>query len=317
MDELTEQEFQAQLAALERGEALPAGLPAEDAADLALAGRLLAQRVQPGPDLLAAVRRSTAALPPARRFRWPRFDLKAPTRRKSMSARRIPAWQRVAVGLAALVLAFGITMAAFPSARAAVLNLIRQIGGVTIVETEQYPHSPEQRQGGSMNMHDTSPDTAPEQLFTAQSCSLAEARALLPFDFAVPTWAPAGFVQDDQVRIFLPPEGMTDTVFLVDRLQVSWSDPSRPAYIYFYVAHCQVPDCEQRWLVGTDSADVVQVRGQEAALVRGSWDVDTQRYENSGMLNLLWKEGEVFYSLVGFESATSVDDLVHMAESMP
>lgn len=234
-----------------------------------------------------------------------------------MSARRIPAWQRVAVGLAVLVLAFGITMAAFPSARAAVLDLIRQIGGVTIVETEQYPHRPEQRQGGSMNMHDTSPETAPEQTFTVQTYSLAEARALLPFDFAVPTWAPAGFVQDDQVRIFLPPEGMTHTVFLMDNVQLTWEDPSRHASIYLYATHCQVADCEQRWLVGLDSAEVLQVRGQEAALVRGSWDVDTQRYENSGMLNLLWKEGEVFYSLIGFECTTSPDDLVHMAESMP
>lgn len=58
MSGLSDREYHAWLSAVERGEALPADLSADDAADLALAGRLLALRAAPSPGLMTRVRQT-------------------------------------------------------------------------------------------------------------------------------------------------------------------------------------------------------------------------------------------------------------------
>lgn len=68
MSGLSDREFHTWLGAVERGEELPATLPPDDVADLALAGRLLALRAAPSPRLAAKVRRTVA--PPALAPRW-------------------------------------------------------------------------------------------------------------------------------------------------------------------------------------------------------------------------------------------------------
>lgn len=64
MSRLSEREFHAWLDSIERGEELSAILPPEDAADLALARRLLALRTAPTSRLEAKVRGMVAATPP-------------------------------------------------------------------------------------------------------------------------------------------------------------------------------------------------------------------------------------------------------------
>jgi hypothetical protein len=61
MNDLSDERFEAWLEAVERDEGLPADLNAEDAADLSLAGRLLALRASPGPSLIARVQCIVAA----------------------------------------------------------------------------------------------------------------------------------------------------------------------------------------------------------------------------------------------------------------
>jgi hypothetical protein len=58
---LSDQEFHVWLNALERGEELPAALPADDAADLVLARRLLALRAAPSPHLASQVEQMVVA----------------------------------------------------------------------------------------------------------------------------------------------------------------------------------------------------------------------------------------------------------------
>lgn len=75
MRTLSDQEFQAWLDALERGDELPPTLPAEDAADLALAVRLFALRSRPDPGLAHRIRQNMGAVTfPHRRpspvWRW-------------------------------------------------------------------------------------------------------------------------------------------------------------------------------------------------------------------------------------------------------
>jgi hypothetical protein len=64
MNDLSDEQFQAWLDAVERDEGLPADLSAEDAADLSLASRLLALRASPGPSLIARVQYIVAASVP-------------------------------------------------------------------------------------------------------------------------------------------------------------------------------------------------------------------------------------------------------------
>jgi hypothetical protein len=70
MNSLSDPEFNAWLDQVALGEALPPGLPARDAADLALARRLLALRAAPPPRLLHRIREAPVAAP-ART--WPRL----------------------------------------------------------------------------------------------------------------------------------------------------------------------------------------------------------------------------------------------------
>lgn len=65
MSELSDPEFDAWLDVVERGEPLPASLPTEDVADLAMARRLLALRAEPSPRLKTRVARFAAASPRA------------------------------------------------------------------------------------------------------------------------------------------------------------------------------------------------------------------------------------------------------------
>ena len=67
MSGLSDQEFHSWLSALEQGEELPASLPLDDVADLALARRLLAMRAESTPRLRARVRQTTSAAAASRR----------------------------------------------------------------------------------------------------------------------------------------------------------------------------------------------------------------------------------------------------------
>ena len=58
MSGLSDQEFQAWLEAVERGEKVPASLPPDDAADLGLARRLMSIRAVPSPRLSARIERN-------------------------------------------------------------------------------------------------------------------------------------------------------------------------------------------------------------------------------------------------------------------
>jgi hypothetical protein len=95
MSELSDLEFDAWLDALERGEKLPGTLPSDDAADLALARRLVSLRTAAGPRLAARVGQitATAVTTPAR--------IGMPRRRRALAGAAI---------VASLALAFSVAL---------------------------------------------------------------------------------------------------------------------------------------------------------------------------------------------------------------
>lgn len=99
MNGLSDKEFQAWLDFVERGGELSSALPGDDAADLALASRLLALRTAPSPRLAARVSRILA--PP-------------PSTRPLM---RTTAWRRARVGVGAIaaLLALALTLTFTPA----------------------------------------------------------------------------------------------------------------------------------------------------------------------------------------------------------
>lgn len=290
LSHLSDQEFMACLEGMERGEALPAGLPADDAADLELAGRLLAQQVLPSPRLVAAVQQAMTATSPASSMslsaRW-----KIWKRRLPMSAPRMSLWKGLAWTVATVLLAFALVMLIFPSARAAVLEAILRISGITFVETERI-------------------ETGDEVTWSEQIMSLAEAQATLPFAFKVPTWAPEGYVlNENEVAVARPYAEVTI-------VRMKWENAGTGPAIYLQVMHATAEGWEVRRLVGNGAVETVLVNGQEVALVRGGWDHDTGQYMSEVSQALEWREGDVYYSLAA-QAQVAVEDLVHMVESMP
>lgn len=287
---LSDREFLACLEGLERGEALPADLPGEDAADLRLAGRLLAQQALPGPRLVSAVQKAMTATSSAAPMSLT-ARMKTKMRRLPMSAPKVVFWKRLAWGAAALILAFALVMLAFPSARAAVLETILKIGGIAFVEKEEM-------------------ETGGEETWSEQVMSLAEAQATLPFTFQVPTWAPAGYaLDDDAVAVAHPfPE--------VTFVRMKWENAGTGSAIHLRIAYATVENWEIQKPVGSDAVEKVVVNGQEAALVQGGWDYETGQYTTEGLQTLEWKVGQVYYALSGLQGRVTAEELIRMAESM-
>ena len=205
--------------------------------------------------------------------------------------------RRFAAGLAALCLIAATVLLAAPGARATVGQLIRTIGGITFDFTTPPP------------------DSSGATIIPERVVSLAEARAMLPFELRLPAWAPDGFVlQEDQVRIWLHTSG-------TERQTVSftWLDPTHPQSIHMYIDIDHPASSWGQWLVGSESSvEEVVINGQPGALVRGGWE--NGQWQSERNMALLWQpEGaEATYMLFCTTQFTQVtlEDLIHMAESV-
>jgi len=191
---------------------------------------------------------------------------------------------------AAICLALLAALAFSPGALAAVNSLIRQIGGITFFGPEETASQVTATPGAEV--------ITPEDIL-----SITEAREKLPFQLSLPTWAPDGFVMGSSVRISYFQNGFT------------------PAIINWYGSDPDVGNIELmvgqpvKWLVDTDHLQEVQVNGQPAALVGGTWNEDTGQWDQESELSLTWMKGEVMYKLSS--PGAAVEDLIRMAESIP
>jgi hypothetical protein len=202
-----------------------------------------------------------------------------------------PKLKRVTLALAGFSLVLVMALVVSPVARASVVTFLREIGGILFNETWEYP-------GG----------TEEETLAPEQTLGLEAARAILPFTFGLPTWMPEGYVMEPMVRIVHFNEGFTP-------VSISFKKPiaeGRDDAIELVVGQ-NTPS----WVIGPESAEIVSIHGQEAALIQGSWNSQTRRWEvELGGLTLSWAREEVLYQL---STAANVhkDDLIRIAESIP
>ena len=206
-----------------------------------------------------------------------------------MSTKRTPSLRRLTFA-AAVGIALIAALAFLPSARAAFNGLIVEVGGFTFIE-------PDEAEQGTP-IPESQITTVPEDFLP-----LEEARAKLPYEISLPTWVPDGFTMSNTVRITHWPQ--------VTPVTITWNSSNPRAAII----ELMIFDRRMGWLVDTDDVSEVEVNGEPAALVGGTWDADTGTWNNKMDLSLSWMKGEEMYRLSA--PGGTVEDLIRMAESIP
>jgi hypothetical protein len=136
--------------------------------------------------------------------------------------------------------------------------------------------------------------------------SLAEARAVLPFDFAVPAYLPPNLTGDnDRVWVTQSPVALAKMV---------WRDAEN-GFVQLSV-YAASPENLQA-VVGPHSSQTIRLNGQEALLVRGGWDGQSRTWSRQDrVMTLFWTINGVRYRLLAYSGAVSLDELVAIAESI-
>ena len=194
----------------------------------------------------------------------------------------------IALGAITLVLALTITLAVSPSVRAQLQEWSGVIGGVLFTATGDYPG-----------------EDGPVTIIPTEEMSLEEARSILPFAIDLPTSIPAGYAREEKISILRFEDG-------VERVFIHWSAPEK-ALLEMEIENTTEP----KWLVGPESIEEVLVHGKPAALVRGGWNADTKQWDNMDTLTLYVPYKEQTYIFVAREDDIMVDQLIHIAESLP
>jgi hypothetical protein len=133
---------------------------------------------------------------------------------------------------------------------------------------------------------------------------LEEAQARLPYLIRLPTWMPDGFKMGTLARIdYFPGAG--------PQVTITWYGSDSK------VGNIDLTIYAQRinWLVETDDIQEVEVNGQPAALISGSWDADSGQWSRESGLVLNWMKGNEMYQLHSMGAAA--EDLIRVAESIP
>lgn len=201
-------------------------------------------------------------------------------------ARRAQTMRVVARALAAVVLAFGLTILVLPDVRVALAQFIQNIAGFAYKETEQV--SPPK--DGTL--------VEPDKI------SLSEVQALLPqLTFGVPSWSPAGYVLQEQVNYF------------GDFIILNWASEKTGSYISLLIGFAAKLSSDPLE-IGPSGAQEVLIGGAPAVLEQGSWDEATGTWSSEGIA-LRWKRDDTYYFLFTDGKDVNADELIRMAESIP
>jgi hypothetical protein len=193
-----------------------------------------------------------------------------------------------------------------PTARARVLDQIRQIAGVTYNETPRYP------------------SLAPEELVPIQFhvVQLSEAQDSLPFQLSLPAWVPDGYsLLEDQVMYYSYDKESAD-ISKAYNVYLNWTNNNKPGGMSNIVLVEQPifrPDQyeDNMMPVGQDSLAEVKIGKVVGALIRGSWNTETKLWDTeSGQIALRWTKGDMHFLLTSNERYIELEDLIKMAESI-
>jgi len=210
-------------------------------------------------------------------------------RRIHRGSSRILLRRRVTLGLAVLCAISALAFALLPSVRLAVAQGIRTIGGIVFYEM------------GSLL--GPSPEA---EVHRVPSVELEQAQAELPCDPALPEWLPEGLkLRSVQVVSKRQPDSPAMAILV-------WGNAYDESPLTIFI---QCPAPVGMTIPPEAVVEEVEVNGQPAAVVYGKWI--NQRWEPRAWPSLLWRSGDVMYSLISSSPQITAETLVRIAESIP
>lgn len=190
----------------------------------------------------------------------------------------------------ATLLALILVMAVVPAVRARFEDIVKEIGGIPILITEDFPFS-------------DIPRTVPEDIIT-----LEEARDHLGFEFNLPSYMPEGMVlQENEIH----------ASNIMTSIMLTWQDESIRGRVIQLIIDEAI---DVGRVVGPDSITEVMINDTPAALSRGGWNGDTKEWEDNGARDLSWQLNGVRYWLSASSeeiNGLSNEELIKIAESIP
>ncbi len=188
------------------------------------------------------------------------------------------------------IILIGVLLSVSPGVRAQVSEWIQQIGGVFVLETNEYPGS------------------GPVETIPFEQYSFDEIANELPFEISLPGWIPEEFEIIPTVKVAR--FNQTAVTAYID-----WKSLSGPI-LSLMIQH-RLDGKNGGLIVGEGSVEEYLVNGEPAALVRGGWNADIQEWDfNLKVLTLSWKHDDQTYVLQGIEDNISVEELLKIAESI-
>lgn len=204
----------------------------------------------------------------------------------------------------AVMFLLGLTLTFSGSARAAVMDWIKNIAGFNVAETRV---SPLQNLGENEPVATTIVQVTPT-VFPVATQSVPETLANMPFAFSLPAYVPEGYKLSDDVGI------ANSKAWVALRWEKADGSEIQMLVQQEYTGF-NIP-------AGVDSAEEIQVNGQKALLIRGWWDENHVWDKTKKVLQVHWIKEQRYYMLEFWNMPTDSDletlrqTLVKMAESV-
>ena len=215
------------------------------------------------------------------------------------------ALQRLGFSIGIMIAILSLTVIFVPSARAAVQSVIHKIAGIYFDEVTESPITCDPMK------------CLPVEVFDAMT--FEEAQAVLPFTFNLPVWTPEGYWLNPSVKVFRSYKE-NDSIE-IEWLKTGFTEENHLDYVQqMTLIVWQDQKDYPAEQVGTGSVSEIEINGEPAALIHGSWEVFNKNWNGNGATRITWAKNGVRYllSAVFIEPATVVsdEDMIRIAESI-
>jgi hypothetical protein len=214
--------------------------------------------------------------------------------------------RQISWSLAVIGILFIGAFSAIPSVRAATLNLIREVGGLLFVESEEFP---------AVDKEGAAP--------MSQTLTLEQADRYFDGSIVLPTYLPEGFAANPEISLLITFDNDAPEVIRVtwEKLDVyrDINGNFQEVVDYINLLIDYKPEVREIPFVyaGSGAVEEIDLNEKQAAIVRGLWNVEKQQYEFTSLAQLIWLQDEnTIYTLSADTNQVSLDELLEMARSI-